>query len=136
MLNFLLNILKAIKEFINNLNKFNKTILFSAIVILIITLIIVGIMLRYAMFNASYPPVISDCPDYWDVSLNSNDEINCINISRRNTGGTPYNSIYPVNKFYDHGSNPDDVICAKYRWSRENNISWDGITNNNKACQE
>lgn len=134
MLNFLINIFNSIKDFINNLNKFNKTILFSAIIILIILLIIIGIMLRYAMHNASYPPVISDCPDYWDVSLNSNNQINCINISRRNTG-TSYNSIYPVNEFYSYGSNPNDVICAKYRWSRENNISWDGITNNSKACE-
>ena len=133
MLNFLLNILKSIKEFINNLNKFNKTILFSAIVILIIALIIIGIMLKYALFNENYPPIISDCPDYWDVSLNSNDEVTCINVSRRNTGLN--NVSYPVNNFYIGGSNPSDVICAKYKWSKENNISWDGITNNNKACQ-
>ena len=134
MLNFLLNILKSIKEFINNLNKFNKTILFSAIIVLILILIIIGIMLRYAMFNAAYPPIISDCPDFWDVSLNSDETINCINVSRRNTG-TSYDNTYPVDQFYENGSNEDDVICAKYKWSRENNISWDGITNNNKACE-
>ena len=134
MLNFLLNILKSIKEFITNLNKFNKTILFSAIVILIIALIVIGIMLRYAMFNASYPPVISDCPDYWDVSLNSNNQINCINISQRNKG-TSYNNTYPVDNFYSETSNKNDVICAKYRWSKDRNISWDGITNNNNACK-
>ena len=134
MLNFLLNILNSIKDFVNNLNKFNKTILFSAIILLIIILIIVGILLRYAMFNANYPPVISDCPDYWDVSLNSDNQINCINVSRRNTG-TSYNSIYPIDQFYENGSNLNDVICTKYRWSKENNICWDGITNNNKACK-
>ncbi len=134
MLNFLLNILKSIKEFINNLNKFNKTILFSAIVILIIVLIIVGIMLYYALFNASYPPVISDCPDYWDVSFNSDNEIVCVNISRQNTG-TGNDNEYPVELFKSSGSYEEDIICEKYKWSKKNNISWDGITNNNKACE-
>ena len=134
MLNFLLNIFNFFKEFINNLNKFNKTILFSAIIILIILLIIIGIMLRYAMFNASYPPVISDCPDYWDVSLNSDNEITCINISRQNAG-TSYDNTYPVHNFYYGVNDPKDVICEKYKWSKKHNISWDGITNNSKACE-
>lgn len=134
MLNFLLNILKSIKEFINNLNKFNKTILFSAIVILIIVLIIVGVMLHYAMLNADYPPVISDCPDYWDVSLNSNNEVICNNVSRRNSG-TCGNNTYPISIFKQYASNKDSEICAKYRWAKNCNISWDGIINNNKACE-
>ena len=134
MLNFLLNILKSIKEFINNLNKFNKIILFSAIVILIIALIVIGVMLNYALFNENYPPVISDCPDYWDVSLNNNNEVTCYNIVRQNSG-TCNNDTYPVDQFYEQGSNKSDVICAKYKWAKGCNISWDGITNNNQACQ-
>ena len=134
MLNFLLNILKSIKEFINNLNKFNKIILFSAIVILIIALIVIGVMLNYALFNDNYPPVISDCPDYWDVSLNSDDQVSCLNKVRQNTG-TCNNNTYPVEQFYAHASNSKDVICAKYKWAKGCNISWDGITNNNQACQ-
>ena len=131
MLNFLLNILKSIKEFINNLNKFNKTILFSAIIILIILLIVIGTMLSNAMFNASYPPIISDCPDYWDISLNSDNQINCINYTRQNRG-IGESDIYPISTF--NIGNEDDKICAKYKWAKENKISWDGITNNNKAC--
>tara|TARA_B100000287_G_C20458218_1_gene712235 strand:- start:48 stop:452 length:405 start_codon:yes stop_codon:yes gene_type:complete len=134
MLNFLLNIFNSIKESINNLNKFNKTILFSAIVILIIVLIIIGVMLNYSLFNENYPPIISDCPDYWDVSLNSDNQVACHNIVRQNTG-TCNNNTYPVEQFYAYASNPKDVICAKYKWAKECNISWDGITNNNQACQ-
>lgn len=133
MLNFLLNILKSIKEFINNLNKFNKTILFSAIIILIIALIVIGIMLNYALFNDNYPPIISDCPDYWDVSLNSDNEPSCHNIVRQNSGTC--NNTYPVDSFYQSGSNESNLICEKYKWAKKCNISWDGITNNSKACE-
>ena len=119
MLDFINNLIKPIRDFINNLNKFNKIVLFSAIVILIIVLIIITISLNYALFNANYPPVISDCPDFWDVSLNNDNQIVCNNIVRHNRGTC----------------NDDDVICAKYRWAKKCNISWDGITNNNKACE-
>lgn len=134
MLNFLLNILNSFKQFINNLNKFNKTILFSALIILIIVLIVVGIMLKKALFNTNYPPVISDCPDYWDVSLNNNNQVTCKNIVKRNSG-TCKNDSYPVEQFYEYASNKSDVICAKYKWAKKCDISWDGITNNSEACQ-
>ena len=134
MLNFLITIFNNIKKFIQDLNSFNKTLLFSAIVVLIIVLIIVGVMLQYALFNANYPPVISDCPDYWDVSLNDENEVFCKNVIRKNSGICA-NNEYPVSQFYNTGSNDNEVICEKYKWAKRCNIHWDGITNNNKACQ-
>ena len=134
MLDFINNLIKPIRDFIYNLNKFNKIVLFSAIVILIIVLIIITISLNYALFNANYPPVISDCPDFWDVSLNNDNQIICNNVVRHNRGICK-NDSYPASEFYNYASNYDDVICAKYRWAKKCNISWDGITNNNKACE-
>ena len=61
-------------------------------------------------------------------------EITCINISRQNAG-TSYDNTYPVHNFYYGVNDPKDVICEKYKWSKKHNISWDGITNNSKACE-
>jgi hypothetical protein len=68
------------------MNTFQKTVLTISIVVLIFSLIILGLFLAKSLFEDSYPPVISDCPDYWDVSYNVNDEVVCKNTSTINNG--------------------------------------------------
>ena len=47
---------------------FQKIVLITAVVILIITLTIIGYMMYYAEQNKTYPPSYSSCPDLWDLS--------------------------------------------------------------------
>ena len=120
------------------MNTFHKTVLTISVVVLIISLIILGIFLAKALFEDSYPPIISDCPDYWDVDYNENDQITCINTSTINKGrgdvaGGECNG-YPTDNFLNNGSSKEDILCEKYKWSKKCNITWDGVTNNNKAC--
>ena len=49
------------------MNTFQKTVLTISVIVLIISLIILGLFLAKSLFEDSYPPVISDCHDYWDV---------------------------------------------------------------------
>lgn len=132
----MLESLKNFFNFIKNLNKFNKIVLFTAIFILIISLIIVGILLSFLLMSETYPPVISDCPDYWDVSLNSSNETICINLSQQNTGlGTSECTNYNTDLFLVSGTDYANVLCEKYKWANDCDITWDGITNNNQVCK-
>jgi len=120
------------------MNTFQKTVLTISVIVLIFSLIILGIFLAKSLFEDSYPPVISDCPDYWDVTYNENDEVVCKNTSTINKGrgdvpGGECND-YPVNTFLGGGSQNEDILCEKYKWSKKCDITWDGVTNNNKAC--
>tara|TARA_Y100000816_G_scaffold277702_1_gene248139 strand:- start:4260 stop:4637 length:378 start_codon:yes stop_codon:yes gene_type:complete len=120
------------------MNTFQKTVLTISVIVLIFSLIILGIFLAKSLLEDSYPPVISDCPDYWDVTYNVNDEVVCRNTSTINKGkgdapGGECND-YPVNIFLASGSQNEDILCEKYKWSKKCDITWDGVTNNNKAC--
>ena len=120
------------------MNTFQKTVLTISVIVLIFSLIILGLFLAKSLFEDSYPPVISDCPDYWDVTYNENDEVVCKNTSTINKGrgdvpGGECND-YPVNTFLGGGLQNEDILCEKYKWSKKCDITWDGVTNNNKAC--
>ena len=119
------------------LTSFNKIVLTIATIVLSISLIALGIFLSKSMFENSYPPVISDCPDYWDVSFNSNNETICENISTINRGSQSSDCRKKaINMFSTNGSNINDVMCEKYTWAKDCDITWDGVTNNNKACDK
>ena len=119
------------------LTQFNKIVLTIATVVLSISLLSLGIFLNKTMFEDSYPPVSSDCPDYWDVSFNSNNETICENISTINRGSQSSDCrSKAVNMFSANGSNINDVLCEKYTWAKDCGIAWDGITNNNKSCDK
>ena len=116
---------------------FNKTVLLIASVLLILALIIIGFVIVKNVQNSSYPPIISDCPDYWDVSYDSNKNKICRSNSI-NTGVAANSSNncrnYPVELFKASGTSTNDMICEKSNWAKKCNIQWDGITNNSKAC--
>ena len=115
------------------MNAFQKTVLTISVFVLIISLIILGIFLSKSLLEESYPPIISDCPDYWDVSYSDVDKIDCINNSTINSGnGTIDCREFPVIQFKT--GEPHDILCEKYKWSKKCGIHWDGVTNNSKAC--
>ena len=78
--------------------------------------------------NVTFPPVISDCPDYYtsvknpegtdylcnkDTNLSTNDDTECNTIDNSHT------------KFKGLGG-----LCAKKKWADNCGITWDGVTNN------
>ena len=112
---------------------FNKIVLLVATILLIAGLIILGIFISSSLQGAVFPPVVSECPDYWDVT-NLDGKTNCTNNQKINSGYSTAacRASYPITRF----SGPiDQVICDKSKWAKECNIHWDGITNNPKACE-
>lgn len=110
------------------LNSFNRTVLIITVILVIIALIITGILILKSLREQNFPPIVSDCPDYWNVERTSSNNVNCVNKTSVNTG--KYNSDctnYPVSGFA--GNTPQDVICNKYKWAKKCGIIWDGISN-------
>jgi len=67
---------------------FRKTVLTTAIVFLILALIFVGVILFNKRRNANYPPVLGNCPDYYEDQLLSDqpNKVNC--VPQGGTGST------------------------------------------------
>jgi hypothetical protein len=118
------------------LGNYNKTVLVVASVLLIFGLVIIGFFITSTQKNSTYPPVIGDCPDYWDVGYDTNKKKICTNRRSINSGlASPEDCrAYPVDLFSASGTSDNDIICEKNKWAKRCNIHWDGITNNSQAC--
>jgi len=105
---------------------FQKIVLYSAIIVLIITLVFVGITLSYAK-NQDWPPMVPECPDYW-IADGSGNNTQCINV--KDLGTCPPNSDnqHLVMNFNDAPFTGDNGTCSKYNWANRCGVTWDGIT--------
>jgi hypothetical protein len=113
---------------------FQKIVLFSAIIILIIALIIIGIALSYAK-NTEWPPMIPSCPDYWQMDGSGNNAT-CTNIKDLGTCSTPSGQQHLVMNFNGPTFSGANGLCAKYTWANKCGLTWDGITYGvNNPCQ-
>jgi len=106
---------------------FQKIVLTSAIIILIISLIIIGICLSYYQAKEQWPPILADCPDYWTID-GSGSFTRCTNV--KDLGSCPPQSgdKHLVMNFTDPAFTGANGTCAKYMWSKKCNVTWDGIT--------
>ena len=113
---------------------FQKIVLLIAIVILIVFLAFVGYMLYQNKYTSDYPPTVSDCPDYWlDRSKSDSDGTNissyCYNV--KNLGNPNCEKKMDFSTSFWTSS---DGLCKKQKWANECKLTWDGVTNNNNAC--
>ncbi|MDA9216561.1 hypothetical protein N9O88_01915 [bacterium] len=107
---------------------FQSVTITIAVIILILCLIFIGVSLYNTKYNTQYPPVEADCPDYWLDKSDGNGS-NCVNS--QNLGNSKCQG--PMN-FSTSFWTGDDGLCRKYQWARKCNLSWDGVTNNQDAC--
>lgn len=106
---------------------FQKIILYSAIIILIITLVLIGLSLKYSNKNYVWPPMIPECPDYWVMDGSGNNS-KCVNIQDLGTCPAQNGNTHLI---MDFGTAPfvgAHATCSKYNWANKCGISWDGIT--------
>ena len=101
------------------MNGFQKIVLITAIVVLIIALAFIGFAISSAT-NQVWPPMIPNCPDYWDVDGSGNC-LNTLNLGTCNLNNSPMS----FNTSTYTGSNG---LCAKYKWANNCGVTWDGIT--------
>jgi hypothetical protein len=109
---------------------FYKNIVVSTILSVIILLAIVA----YVMYNSKdkqiYPPILSNCPDYYNL----NEKGLCVNTGIWSTRAD-CNSISFTDSIYKvEGTGANSGICAKKNKATDCKITWDGITNNYSIC--
>ena len=106
---------------------FQKIVLYSAIIILIISLVIIGIALSYAKNDQVWPPILPECPDYW-IADGSGNNARCINVKDLGTCPATGENKHLQMNFNEGPFVGEDGECAKYTWAKKCDISWDGIT--------
>tara|TARA_Y100000591_G_C21723368_1_gene640012 strand:- start:337 stop:675 length:339 start_codon:yes stop_codon:yes gene_type:complete len=108
---------------------FRKTVLITASVILLISLIIIGIILYNSKYNAKFPPVDAYCPDYWNLMTNDG-ETRCNNNYGLGTCTEGDDMQFnPITKF-------PQGLCQMYNWAKGCDITWQGVTNASEPCGE
>ena len=68
---------------------FQKTVLIVAVIVLIIALVVMGILLAGGKNGETWPPLVSDCPDWWVIDGSGNNAT-CSNV--KDLGVCPANS--------------------------------------------
>jgi hypothetical protein len=104
---------------------FQQTVSTVAIIILILTLCFIGITLYNQKYNSNYPPVIPNCPDYWDAS--GNKCVNSMSLGNMDKCAGPMD-------FTTAQWSGGDSLCAKYKWAKMCNLTWDGVSSQADQC--
>jgi hypothetical protein len=106
---------------------FQKIVLISAIIILIIALVVIGIALSSATNNEDWPPMVPDCPDYWKIDGSGN-MTTCTNIKDLGVCRAKSGQKHQVMNFNSPAFTGDNGTCNKYNWAKRCQVTWDGIT--------
>ena len=90
--------------------------------IAIVLLIAAYIMIYFTLVdnNKNWPPSVAKCPDYWvyNATTDKCDSKNNFNV------GISY-SIYPD---VDGETLTQKSTCDKYKWAKEKEVSWEGLS--------
>lgn len=117
------------------MDSFQKTTLVVAIIILIISLVFIGVVLKTSISSQKWPPMLGDCPDYW-VDLGKNGS-KCYNPQKIGSCNIPTQSNKNTMDFTTDVFTGDDGACNKKKWADRcsksssngmSTVSWDGIT--------
>ena len=108
---------------------FQRTVMIVAIVLLICALLMIGTALHNQKNNDDivFPPVVGDCPDYWVNESSDDDKLKCVNEKKLGSCHADMEFSLPMWK-------GNSGLCNKFKWARDCGITWDGVTNNPKAC--
>jgi hypothetical protein len=107
---------------------FQKIVLFSAIIILIVILVLVGVTLSYAK-DEQWPPMVAGCPDYWTIDGSGNDAV-CVDVkdlAAAKCAPKPGDKHLKMN-FNIAAYTGTNGSCAKRTWANNCGVTWDGIT--------
>ena len=118
---------------------FYTSLFTGTLIFLVIVLIIMGFCMYLSRKNQTYPPSISDCPDYYTLDVDgvckassniySNELIDLIDISCSSQD-------FSKPQYKGKGSGFLSGMCAKKMWANKCNVSWDGLTNNDNICYQ
>lgn len=106
---------------------------FQRIVLTIAGILLLGFLTAviYSMIKANtvgdWPPIISNCPDGWVMDSDGKTCKNANGLTLASSCGSSVDFTAPA--YLGQGG-----LCEKYKWSRNCQANWDGISNNPNAC--
>ena len=119
---------------------FQKIVLTVAIVIFIILMIFVATALYENKYKVGFPPVISECPDYWvdqqkqpdpnELADNQTIGAKCVNVKNLGNDACQKEMSFVGDFWTGKQGN-----CNKYIWAKSCDLTWDVITNNPDICK-
>jgi hypothetical protein len=113
---------------LDQLNEFQKSVIYSCIILFIIFLVIASIGLYYINKNKNkdkpFPDVTQFCPDYWEDRSTNADGSKCLNVKNL---GKSKNRTMDFTKSIWKGN---QGVCNKSEWAKKSSLTWDGVTNN------
>ena len=123
---------------------FYKTTFTIMIVVLIICLAIIGTTIAYSNDGVKFPPITSECPDYYKKMASGNCVSQVSNIEKKaniiltticslSCTDIDFNGSAFPNKD-NTGIGPDSALCEKKQWAKGCKVNWDGITTNDNIC--
>lgn len=113
---------------------FQKLVLFSATIILMVALVFIGVALSYSK-DQVWPPMTPECPDYWLIDGSGNNT-KCVNMKDLGTCPAQSGDKHLKMDFNSGAFSGSNELCAKYTWATKCGVSWDGITYGaNNPCQ-
>ena len=105
---------------------FQKIVIISALVLLVILLLIVIYTVKTAK-DKQWPPVVPECPDYWDIKLIDGKQT-CVNTKDLGTCPAVSDDKHLKMNFNTLPFTGTRDLCSKYKWATHCNVTWDGIT--------
>ena len=107
---------------------FQKTVLIIALVLLILSLVVIGLLIKSSASSAKFPPETGKCPDYLKAQI-LNGKLTCTNPQNLGTCGSQ--------DFTPSGGSDVTSIIANCKAAQKCGPTWDGISNvqNNETGQ-
>jgi hypothetical protein len=107
---------------------FEKIVIFIALFILIIMLISVAYAMYKTKYKTAFPPVDSDCPDYWESKSGK-----CVNVNKIGSCniGSGNSMDFNTNDYKGHSG-----LCNKLKWAKQCKVSWNGVTNAGSTLEQ
>ncbi len=106
---------------------FNRIVIVIAISLFLFMLVLIGYLVHKSKYELKWPPVIPDCPDYWEL-----EDGTCVPNQKNTNVGTCNERKYRdfVRKHSESELRGPSGIRKKAEWANKCGIVWDGITNN------
>lgn len=112
---------------------FQQTVLLVAGIFLVVMFIIIIVSFLLVNKKSKYPPIVGECPDFWEMQIDPTDnKPKCINPHR--LGNITTTGCDGSKDFNTIDFSGIDGNCRKATWARNCNLSWDGLTNNSNVC--
>ena len=112
---------------------FQRKVILVASILFVLTALFIVYTLYSGKYSKVFPPVVASCPDYWlDHQVKDalgNTKSNCVNV--KNLGTCPDQKSKSFDEPQWLGETGE---CRKSKWAKLCNLTWDGITNNSKVC--